>query len=107
MQNLSLEYGRQLYHDRYQVAPKFRFLDVHAAPGSLELIDASNEIHVLYDVSMSDQAFKIKSDTCIIDNLAYFKNNVPSRPYDLSGNILIDTTGATETTVFTFLVFNS
>lgn len=107
MQNLSLEYGRQLYRDRYQVEPKFRFLDVHVAPNALELIDASNEIHVLYDVSLSDQAFKIKSDTCIIDNLAYFKNTVPSRPYDLSGNILIDTTGATETTVFTFLVFYS
>ncbi len=105
MQNIALEYGRQLYRDRYGAKPKFRFMDIHIAPNSLELVDASNEVHVLYDISLSNQAFKIKSDTCIIDNVGYFKNTVPSRPYDLTGNILIDTTGATETTVFTFLVF--
>ena len=91
MENIALEYGRQLYKDRYGEQAKFRFLEKQVLPGTIEMVEASNEICVLYDISRDDQAFKVESDTSIINNVDYFKNTVPTRPYDMSGNILINT----------------
>ena len=71
MHNLALVYGRQLYRQRYNAKPSFRFLDVEVAKDTIHYMDSANEIHVLYDVSKDDQAFKIKSDTIQINNTKY------------------------------------
>lgn len=105
MDNIVLEYGKSLFKQRFGREPFMRCIDKTVAASSLEHYDARNEIWILYDVSENDQAFKIVTDTDIVSNSEYFANTVPTRPYEFSGNVLINTTGASSSNVFTFLVF--
>lgn len=107
MTDTAEKYGRHLYEKQYGVSPDFRYEEVITSPDELVHRDASGEIWILFDVSENDQSFTIESDTNITNNTSYFKNQVPTRPMDMSGNILIDTNGATGDVVFTFIVFYS
>lgn len=105
MDRLALEYGRELFRERYNTEPRMRLKSEAVEANTLVHLDAHNEIFILYDVSENDQAFRLTSDTCILTTDGYFRNSVPVIPYQLTGNILIDTKGATAPNCFSFIIF--
>lgn len=105
MENLALSLGTQLFEKRYNRKPDVRIKELTIEAGEIKHLQAVNEIYMLYDVSKNDVDFQIKSGTYFITQGRYFKNRVPSRPYDLTGDIMLDCRSALDSLTFTFLVF--
>ncbi len=105
MEDLAYQLGNHLFQKRFHQAPDVRVKEVSVEAGKIHHLQAVNEIYMLYDIDKNEVDFTIKSGTYFISKAHYFKNRVPSRPYDLTGDIVLDCRNAQEALTFTFLVF--
>lgn len=77
---------------------------MHKSPagGSVIHIDAHNEFWYFFDVSQADDDFTVSADNRVITKDKFSSNGVSFLSAELTGNIIIDNTGAVSAQDFLF-----